>query len=178
MFEACGRIINPIYGSVGLMASGNWQRCQAAVEAVLKCTSQVPDDVDTMQDPIKLLFQGCNIRHLSRETKTPLHRVISSRNRSFKRSGGNKSCTDSMASEYLSELDDVRFTITGWDDKVFNNDLNREPSHDSVETVELALVNKQTVKPEPSSGLELELTLSLHRSFIPTTVIEISDSEE
>ncbi|KAF0916904.1 hypothetical protein E2562_015081 [Oryza meyeriana var. granulata] len=36
LYEACGRIVNPIYGSVGLLWSGQWQACQAAVEAVLK----------------------------------------------------------------------------------------------------------------------------------------------
>ncbi|CAL4895243.1 unnamed protein product [Urochloa decumbens] len=36
LYEACGRIVNPVYGSVGLLWSGNWQLCQAAVEAVLK----------------------------------------------------------------------------------------------------------------------------------------------
>nr|AMQ09524.1 lateral organ boundaries domain protein [Boehmeria nivea] len=36
LYEACGRIVNPIYGSVGLLWSGSWQLCQSAVEAVLK----------------------------------------------------------------------------------------------------------------------------------------------
>uniref|UniRef100_A0A0D9V1H0 LOB domain-containing protein n=1 Tax=Leersia perrieri TaxID=77586 RepID=A0A0D9V1H0_9ORYZ len=36
LYEACGRIVNPIYGSVGLLWSGQWPACQAAVEAVLK----------------------------------------------------------------------------------------------------------------------------------------------
>ncbi|KAG2588505.1 hypothetical protein PVAP13_5NG343000 [Panicum virgatum] len=36
LYEACGRIVNPVYGSVGLLSSGQWQACQAAVEAVLK----------------------------------------------------------------------------------------------------------------------------------------------
>jgi hypothetical protein len=36
LYEACGRIVNPVYGSVGLLWSGNWHLCQAAVEAVLK----------------------------------------------------------------------------------------------------------------------------------------------
>ncbi|WVZ56720.1 hypothetical protein U9M48_007210 [Paspalum notatum var. saurae] len=36
LYEACGRIVNPVYGSVGLLWSGQWQACQAAVEAVLK----------------------------------------------------------------------------------------------------------------------------------------------
>lgn len=36
LYEACGRIVNPTYGSVGLLWSGNWHICQAAVESVLK----------------------------------------------------------------------------------------------------------------------------------------------
>lgn len=36
LYEACGRIVNPIFGSVGLIWSGNWHICQAAVESVLK----------------------------------------------------------------------------------------------------------------------------------------------
>jgi len=35
MYEACGRIMNPTYGSVGLFWSGEWAQCQAAVDAVL-----------------------------------------------------------------------------------------------------------------------------------------------
>ncbi|KAJ7536217.1 hypothetical protein O6H91_12G060200 [Diphasiastrum complanatum] len=36
LYEACGRTVNPIYGAVGLLASGNWQVCHAAVEMVLR----------------------------------------------------------------------------------------------------------------------------------------------
>jgi hypothetical protein len=36
LYEACGRMANPVYGSVGLLCSGQWEACQAAVEAVLK----------------------------------------------------------------------------------------------------------------------------------------------
>ncbi|KAF8022524.1 hypothetical protein BT93_F0135 [Corymbia citriodora subsp. variegata] len=35
LYEACGRIVNPIYGSTGLFWSGSWHLCQAAVDAVL-----------------------------------------------------------------------------------------------------------------------------------------------
>jgi hypothetical protein len=47
LYEACGRMANPIYGSVGLLWSGNWNACQAAVEAVLKgepIVRQISDD--------------------------------------------------------------------------------------------------------------------------------------
>lgn len=36
LFEACGRTVNPIFGAVGLMWSGNWDVCQEAVETVLQ----------------------------------------------------------------------------------------------------------------------------------------------
>ncbi|KAJ6878645.1 LOB domain-containing protein 38-like [Populus alba x Populus x berolinensis] len=35
LFEACGRTVNPVNGAVGLLWSGNWHVCQAAVESVL-----------------------------------------------------------------------------------------------------------------------------------------------
>ncbi|OIV90931.1 hypothetical protein TanjilG_16891 [Lupinus angustifolius] len=35
LHEACGRLVNPTYGSMGLLWSGEWARCEAAVEAVL-----------------------------------------------------------------------------------------------------------------------------------------------
>lgn len=36
LYEACGRTVNPVHGAVGLLWSGNWQICQAAVDTVLK----------------------------------------------------------------------------------------------------------------------------------------------
>lgn len=36
LFEAAGRTVNPVNGAVGLLWTGNWQVCQAAVEAVLR----------------------------------------------------------------------------------------------------------------------------------------------
>ncbi|GFP83916.1 LOB domain-containing protein 38 [Phtheirospermum japonicum] len=35
LFEACGRTVNPVGGVVGLLSTGNWHICQAAVETVL-----------------------------------------------------------------------------------------------------------------------------------------------
>ncbi|KAE8694049.1 LOB domain-containing protein 38 [Hibiscus syriacus] len=35
LFEACGRTVNPVNGAVGLLSTGNWHVCQAAVETVL-----------------------------------------------------------------------------------------------------------------------------------------------
>ncbi|XAR57724.1 hypothetical protein NMG60_11025970 [Bertholletia excelsa] len=35
LFEACGRTVNPVNGAVGLLWTGNWHVCQAAVQTVL-----------------------------------------------------------------------------------------------------------------------------------------------
>ncbi|CAK8574084.1 unnamed protein product [Lathyrus sativus] len=35
LYEASGRLVNPTYGALGLFWTGEWGRCEAAVEAVL-----------------------------------------------------------------------------------------------------------------------------------------------
>jgi hypothetical protein len=35
LFEASGRLLNPTHGALGLFWTGQWSRCEAAVEAVL-----------------------------------------------------------------------------------------------------------------------------------------------
>ncbi|KAG8366614.1 hypothetical protein BUALT_Bualt17G0098100 [Buddleja alternifolia] len=189
LFEACGRIINPVYGSVGLMCSGDWPRCQAAVEAVLggaPLMTQVSGDDD---DSSNATQQQCpiDIRHLSKEAAAAasLHRV-----RTRKRFKRSKTQVDSTAAEFTSESES-KFTITGWEQDQKNNFfeemLIRAPSHDSfsVETVEPALVKPeeqpvQEVKPEAEPiDIGLELTLGFNpvfQAYLPT-VIEISDSE-
>ncbi|XP_047087088.1 LOB domain-containing protein 37-like [Lolium rigidum] len=36
LYEAAGRTINPVHGAVGLLSTGSWHLCQAAVETVLR----------------------------------------------------------------------------------------------------------------------------------------------
>jgi hypothetical protein len=196
LYEACGRIINPIHGSVGLMSSTNWPRCQEAVDAVLKGAPLLREGADDDnssvategQRPISPL-KGCDIRHLSKDSAASLHRVRT-RNR-FKRStsqANNK--VDPMISEFLNESE-AKFTITGWDcgedQKDFGEKKYRAPSHDSLsdQTVEPTLVNRDEnpirgVKPGPQPNeIGLELTLGVNpviHNFL-STVIEISDSE-
>lgn len=81
LYEACGRIVNPIYGSVGLLWSGNWQLCQNAVEAVLKgapVTQITSDAAETHNGPP---LKPYDIRHVIKNENTAaaasndLHRV-------------------------------------------------------------------------------------------------------
>lgn len=45
LFEAAGRTINPVNGAVGLLWTGNWHECQAAVETVLRSGTLRPVSV-------------------------------------------------------------------------------------------------------------------------------------
>ncbi|CAH8385734.1 unnamed protein product [Eruca vesicaria subsp. sativa] len=67
LHEACGRIVNPIYGSVGLIWSGNWQLCLAAVEAVMKgepITEMATETATNGQSPPLKMY---DIRHISKD---------------------------------------------------------------------------------------------------------------
>lgn len=91
LYEACGRIVNPINGSVGLLWSGSWQLCHAAVEAVLKGAPIMPitfEPTTNMWGPPPNIY---DIRHVSKDessivpieaevvkTRSKLKQVISS----------------------------------------------------------------------------------------------------
>ncbi|XP_072999917.1 LOB domain-containing protein 41-like [Typha latifolia] len=74
LYEACGRMLNPIYGSVGLLWSGSWQRCQAAVEAVLKGEpiAQIPDSATAAAAAAAAAvppLRTCDIRHVAKNNQ-------------------------------------------------------------------------------------------------------------
>ncbi|KAL2529580.1 LOB domain-containing protein 38-like [Forsythia ovata] len=48
LFEACGRTVNPVNGAVGLLSTGNWHICQAAVEKVLGGSTLQPIATEIM----------------------------------------------------------------------------------------------------------------------------------
>ncbi|CAL9165018.1 unnamed protein product [Musa hybrid cultivar] len=90
LYEACGRIVNPIYGSVGLLWSGSWQLCQAAVEAVLKGApvTQISSDSAAAAVPA---FKAYDIRHVAKKSDAAavrggLHSVAARSRTRFKRS--------------------------------------------------------------------------------------------
>ncbi|KAL2335280.1 hypothetical protein Fmac_016493 [Flemingia macrophylla] len=86
LYEACGRIVNPIYGSVGLLWSGSWQLCQAAVEAVLKGEPITPITSEAAASGQAPPLKAYDIRHVSRkETSEKETRKTKTRS---KRTGG------------------------------------------------------------------------------------------
>ncbi|XVE72064.1 hypothetical protein DITRI_Ditri11bG0008700 [Diplodiscus trichospermus] len=79
LYEACGRIVNPIYGSVGLLWSGSWQLCQVAVEAVLKGAPITPIASEAVANNQGPPLKAYDIRHVSKDENSAasndVHRV-------------------------------------------------------------------------------------------------------
>ncbi|ERM93909.1 LOB domain-containing protein 39 [Amborella trichopoda] len=46
LYEACGRTVDPVNGAVGLLWSGNWHICEAAVQSVLR-GDRIISDLDS-----------------------------------------------------------------------------------------------------------------------------------
>ncbi|MED6160017.1 hypothetical protein PIB30_047557 [Stylosanthes scabra] len=70
LYEACGRIVNPTYGSMGLFCTGQWARCEAAVRAVLM-GFKPNDEVAPFRSPSwgtipRIPPTSWDIRHVSR----------------------------------------------------------------------------------------------------------------
>jgi hypothetical protein len=85
LYEACGRIVNPIYGSAGLIWSGSWHLCQAAVEAVLRGAPIMQISSESAVSSLSPPLKACDIRHVSKREKAnpsdQLHKVKKSRTR-------------------------------------------------------------------------------------------------
>lgn len=163
LYEACGRIVNPIYGSVGLFCSGSWQLCQTAVEAVLKGApiTQIAAN-EAAENKNGPPLKAFDIRHVNKEENkefsgsNDLHRV---RTRCrFKRSG-----VKSKRSEPVCVVSDE----SGHEEVVIRSPSHESSlSHQSEQVVER--VNRDcesTGSAEPvvervdEGGIELELSL-------------------
>ncbi|CAH8327088.1 unnamed protein product [Eruca vesicaria subsp. sativa] len=72
LYEACGRIVNPVDGSVGLMCSGNWAQCQAAVDAVLNGSpiTHTPLPSASASHQIIPPHRTYDIRHVAKDPAT------------------------------------------------------------------------------------------------------------
>ncbi|KAG2587205.1 LOB domain-containing protein 42-like [Panicum virgatum] len=188
LYEACGRMLNPVYGSVGLLWSGNWQLCQSAVESVLRgMPIAQPPPATTAVPPLRT----CDIRHVARRqaadqgtvAAAALHRMANSSRGQFKRSGAHRSAAagcDSAIELVFSQpsaamLADVRQARPlNWAPRQPSQEYSAG-SHDavpethsnaaSVDTVEVSHVSQSEPEPpresdERADGLDLTLGLS------------------
>eukprot|EP00258_Populus_trichocarpa_P008873 XP_002314861.3 LOB domain-containing protein 41 [Populus trichocarpa] len=171
LYEACGRIVNPVYGSVGMLWSGNWAQCQAAVDAVLKGLPII--SIPSSDVPTPHLISSLNtydIRHVSRDQNSPELNKVKSRTR-CKRSIGTRPSSLAEPTGRLNQgelgFEPVR---ESWLGHLGNGDsrIKDEDSILAAENVEDSLWSR--VEPDQvfkfngqsdDSDLSLELTLAL-----------------
>ncbi|XP_023531745.1 LOB domain-containing protein 40-like [Cucurbita pepo subsp. pepo] len=166
LFEACGRIVNPIYGSAGLLWSGSWQLCQDAVEAVLKGAPILSVSSETAASHMGPPLKDCDIRHVSKQqgaAPDSALRKIKTRRR-FKRSAPNKPMPEEepvVVTEFVfddptrvvSEPRCLKFELDSW---VGHKSQEKDCSSDEAEclSVEGSAVGQ-------GGDVELELSLGL-----------------
>ncbi|KAJ7559721.1 hypothetical protein O6H91_04G097800 [Diphasiastrum complanatum] len=75
LYEACGRTINPVFGAVGLLWSGKWDICHAAVETVFRTGSlcQMPQAAFAQSCEKVPIFPPKARFTSNRVTKNPSH---------------------------------------------------------------------------------------------------------
>ncbi|KAJ6795769.1 putative LOB domain-containing protein 40 [Iris pallida] len=169
LYEACGRVVNPIYGSVGLLCSGSWHLCQAAVEAVLSGApvAQIPSETAAAAPVLHL--KDYDIRHVGKDqhdaaaaastgAAAELHNVSRTVQTKFKRSGlapAKLNYPAAMAS--VNEMEEF------W--RVRSRESYEKESLFSAETAEASHVSQAepVMQAAEESGVELELTLWYER---------------
>ncbi|XP_076882433.1 LOB domain-containing protein 41-like [Bidens hawaiensis] len=171
LYEACGRTVNPIYGSVGLLWSGSWQLCQNAVEAVLQGTPIIPIASDTAETNNGPPLKAYDIRHITKdENSGEVHRVRT-RGR-FKRSGGKGKASRVWIGSREEE--------SGQDMSSHESALSHqsEVAHgvegESREVVETS----PGKKPAESDQAEVELELTLGLAVVAEAEDEADDSDD
>ncbi|PHT61342.1 hypothetical protein T459_34804 [Capsicum annuum] len=133
LYEACGRIVNPIYGSTGLLTSGNWQLSADATSPSLK---------------------ACDIRHVSKENNSgsELHKVRT-RTR-FKRVAGKPELK-----KQSPEVDDAARVMWSWchkeDDVIGVGSPSRNSANAGVTAVDEKLMEKMDGLDEATCTIEV-----------------------
>lgn len=156
LYEACGRIVNPIYGSVGLLWSGSWQLCQAAVEAVLKGQPITPINSEAAAIGQGPPLKAYDIRHVSKDensaasvdrvkTRCRVKRVVKPK--------------ASKAEQVKSADEPVRCVEA----KCYAEEMNRSTSHESSlsHQSEVAIVENESKDSESMVSVETAEAASL-----------------
>ncbi|KAG2616997.1 LOB domain-containing protein 40-like [Panicum virgatum] len=151
LYEACGRIVNPVYGSVGLLWSGKWHLCQAAVEAVLRGAPivQISDEDAAAASPAhlhKAAAASCyDIRHVAAKSKpaddaqsskggSVLHKVAKPGRTRFKRSSSSSSPPSKRQATKASKP-------SGTDDDADDVVMADRRQHDDEQHVQLVMAD-------------------------------------
>ncbi|XP_057838488.1 LOB domain-containing protein 39 [Cryptomeria japonica] len=192
LYEACGRILNPIYGSVGLLWSGNWEVCQAGVESILQ--GNIPNPLipcDERNEEHQILngramhstasglhkvkasckFKCVNPRRKPKSQEAQFLNQIQTSSGQME-SGGidiikmlhgkEKCCSSSMASQQPDDLGGEMNYNT------LKSEMNYNTFHSFNPKVEALYMQNSEVKVE----VELELTLGAQRTSFPHKFVD------
>lgn len=159
LYEACGRIVNPIYGSVGLLWSGKWSLCHNAVEAVLNGAPITPIPSDSAECHDGPPLKAYDIRHVSKEDNSSgskdLHRV---RTRCrFKKSAAKPSSRKCDVDSGHDELN----RSTSHDSSLSHQSEVNAVGGESREVASIARWAEPELERAEDGEVELELTLGL-----------------
>ncbi|KAK7330971.1 hypothetical protein VNO77_25178 [Canavalia gladiata] len=115
LFEACGRTVNPVNGAVGLLWTGNWHVCQAAVETVLRggMLRPMPElmGLDSPADEASEAEVACTDICRIRDPN-PNCRFTGSRSRNKVSSGSKRKRSEELAKLQAAPNLDLRLTPT------------------------------------------------------------------
>eukprot|EP00253_Pinus_taeda_P011840 PITA_11840 len=183
LYEACGRVVNPVSGSIGLLCSGNWAvRLQAGVESILRGNWKPQTPVETMA-----------ARKLQKSVKTRQRSKGFSHSKSKRNEGERGPVSDHVESisksDYCGDVANVSQKTSGHGDfderyvdkySMFSTAREQE-EFACVDQAQMQychdLSNPKTSETETSfNAVELELTLGSKVSF-RRTPDKISSSE-
>lgn len=168
LYDACGRMLDPIFGSVGLVGSGNWEVCQAGVESILRGNSAshvVP--MEAMAGDLHRVKTKDRFKNVSRAKPRRKQRKSALLNNhivSRSKSDGWCYVTNSLqgaAENGKSNTEQERneFVTADQAEMMYSHDLiwNLETSHPEAEA--------------PFDAVKLELTLGYQGSTSPTRIL-------
>nr|GFA53464.1 hypothetical protein [Tanacetum cinerariifolium] len=169
LHEACGRIINPAYGSVGLIWSGNWEQCQAAVDSVLQGSTimQLPSSSnhDVLPQSSIMPIEGCDIRHLSKDPSNDHHREKTLKK--FKKPRCEFGSRQVVSSSVVGTEESTKYIVP--ERKREELEANQAPNHealctetnllDNVDGVALLECDYRQIHCDESGKVRLDLTL-------------------
>lgn len=188
LYEACGRIVNPIYGSVGLLWSGSWQLCQAAVEAVLKGAPITPINSEAATTGDGPPLKAYDIRHVSKDENSVAsndggaNRRVKTRCR-FKRSAVKAKASKGVAStvdESTRRLCSTELNrSSSGESSLSHQSDSRHLENESKETESMISVETAEVSPPPVPSVlfRSESTSVVKSTFHDGGAVPIPQSE-
>lgn len=141
LYEACGRTVNPVNGAVGLLWSGNWHVCEAAVQTIL---------AGGVLGPLPETFDGV-LRPILGESSSDIGRTVRFQYRPSMQGLGEMDQKSAWDLSLLSESYSKKRPVTGSVATALRRQSN--PTMSPVVSVELGMRSSSSCGDEKSTKL-------------------------